>query len=123
MTQPDATIPTIDVHETATRLEADEPAARPLLVDVREEQECRVVRVAGATHIPMSTFAARHGELPRDRPLFVMCASGNRSAAASGFLLRSGWTDVANVAGGITAWEKAGLPVRRDAFDPGEAEH
>jgi rhodanese-related sulfurtransferase len=43
----------------------------------------------------------------------VICASGSRSAAATGFLLRSGWTDVTNVAGGTTEWERRGLPVNR----------
>ena len=119
MSQPAGAIPTIDVQETAARLEkAGTDSA--LLVDVREEDECRAVRVAGATHLPMSTFAARHGELPKDRPLLVMCASGNRSAAASSFLLRNGWVDVSNVAGGIVAWEKAGFPVRHDPLDADE---
>jgi rhodanese-related sulfurtransferase len=36
-----------------------------------------------------------------------------RSAAVTGYLLRSGWADVANVEGGITAWQRAGLPVER----------
>jgi rhodanese-related sulfurtransferase len=42
-----------------------------------------------------------------------MCATGVRSAAVTGYLLRSGWADVANVEGGITAWQRAGLPVER----------
>ena len=35
-------------------------------------------------------------------------------------LLANGWTDVANVAGGMTAWERAGLPVRHGAYGPDE---
>ena len=61
--------------------------------------------------VPMSTFAARVGELPKDRPLLMICHLGGRSAAAAGFLIRSGRTDVVNVAGGMDAWERAGLPV------------
>ena len=49
-------------------------------------------------------------------------SSAWRSAAATGFLLRSGWTDVVNVEGGTTAWAKAGLPVRRGEVAPGEGE-
>ena len=52
-------------------------------------------------------------ELPKDRPLLIMCATGVRSAAVTGYLLRSGWTDVTNVDGGIVAWQRAGLPVER----------
>lgn len=116
MTQPGGTIPAIDVAEAAERLRSsDAPDAAPVLVDVREDDELVQAHVEGATHVPMSAFVERHGELPRDRPLFVMCASGSRSAAATAFLLRNGWTDVVNVEGGITAWQRAGLPVRRGA--------
>ena len=48
----------------------------------------------------------------RDRPLLLMCAAGSRSAAATAWLMRNGYSDVANVAGGINEWQKAGLPVR-----------
>jgi rhodanese-related sulfurtransferase len=116
MTQPGGTIPTIDVAEAAERLRAaGTGAGTPVLVDVREDDELVQAHVEGATHVPMSAFVERHAELPRDRPLFVMCASGNRSSAATAFLLRNGWTDVVNVEGGITAWQRAGLPVRRGA--------
>ena len=69
----------------------------------------------------MSEFAARAGELPKDRPLLVVCHLGSRSAAVAGFLLRTGWTDVHNVAGGMDAWERAGLPVRRGRPSPTRA--
>ena len=71
--------------------------------------------------MPMSTFAERHAELPKDRPLLVMCAGGTRSAAATGFLLRSGWTDVANVDGGITAWQRAACRSAAASRNPAKA--
>jgi len=112
MTQPAGTIPTISVADASARLEPADPDG-PMLVDVREPDEWRTVRANGATPIPMSQFQDRHAELPKDRPLFVICATGSRSAAATAFLLRSGWTDVANVDGGTVAWERAGFPVNR----------
>ena len=121
MTQPPGTIPAVDVTEAAARLGGDD-ATKPLLVDVREPWEFHDVRVEGAALVPMSAFPERHSELPKDRPLLVMCAGGTRSAAATGFLLRSGWTDVTNVAGGITAWQQRGLPVRRGEPEPGEGD-
>ena len=121
MSQPPGAIPAVDVAGAADRLNrADAP--KPLLVDVREIDEFRDVRIDGAALIPMSSFAERHAELPKDRPLLVMCAGGTRSAAATGFLLRSGWTDVVNVDGGITAWQRQGLPVRRGEPAPGEGD-
>ena len=121
MSQPPGAIPAVDVTEAADRLGRDD-ATKPLLVDVREPWEFDDVRVEGAALVPMSAFAERHAELPKDRPLLVMCAGGTRSAAATGFLLRSGWTDVNNVAGGITAWQQQGLPVRRGDLESGEGD-
>jgi len=121
MTQPQGAIPAVEVAEAADRL-GRAGAPKPLLVDVREIDEFRDVRVGGAALVPMSTFAERHAELPKDRPILVMCAGGTRSAAATGFLLRSGWTDVVNVEGGITAWQRAGLPVRRGEPASGEGD-
>jgi rhodanese-related sulfurtransferase len=112
MTVPPTSIPTIDATDASARLEAADPSG-PLLVDVREPDEYRTVRANGAVLMPMSEFAARAAELPKDRPIYMICASGNRSAAATGFLLRSGWTDVANVAGGTAEWERRGLPTNR----------
>lgn len=117
---PTPAIPTIDVREAERRRR--EGAEQPLIVDVREPNEFAAVRLEGVALVPMSTFATRFEELPRDRPLLVMCAAGSRSAAATAHLLRNGWTDVTNVAGGITEWEKAGLPVVRGPVTPGEGD-
>ena len=98
-------------------------AVRPtVLLDVRERDEFAAVRVEGSLFIPMSQLAARLGEVPRDRPVLVICASGGRSATVTGELLAAGWTDVGNVAGGITTWERMGLPVKRGPIEPGEGE-
>jgi rhodanese-related sulfurtransferase len=93
-----------------------------LLVDVRERDEFAAQRAAGAVLVPISEFVARHGELPRNRPLLVICQSGSRSASATMFLLQNGWTDVRNVDGGTQAWAMAGLPTRTGAPEPGEGD-
>ena len=115
-------IPTVDVREAARRRGEAGGAGGPLLVDVREPLEFDEVRAEGALLYPLSTFMARHGELPRDRQLLMICRSGARSGQAAEFLLANGWTDVANVAGGTLAWESAGLPVRRGTPEPGEGD-
>ena len=113
-------LPTIDVVEAERRLRED--PGGPILLDVREASEFLEVRAPGAVLVPTSMFMTRVDELPRDRPLLVVCHVGGRSAAVAGFLVRSGRTDVVNVAGGMEAWERAGLPVRRGPLDPGEGE-
>jgi rhodanese-related sulfurtransferase len=117
---PAGAIPTIDVAEAERRLRED--PTRPLLVDVRETNEFEAVRAPGAVLVPMSTFAASAGDLPTDRPLMLVCHLGGRSAAATGFLIRSGRSDVVNVAGGMDAWERAGLTVRHGPPAPGEGD-
>jgi rhodanese-related sulfurtransferase len=113
-------IPSIDVAEAERRLREDPD--RPLLVDVREANEFVDVRAPGAVLLPMSSFAARAGELPADRPLMIVCNLGSRSSAAAGFLIRSGRSDVVNVTGGMDAWERGGLPIRRGTPKAGEGE-
>jgi rhodanese-related sulfurtransferase len=115
---PGPPVPQIDVAEADRRRRED--AERPLLVDVREDHEFAEVRAPEAVLMPMSTFAQRAAELPIDRPLMIVCHVGGRSAAVAGYLIRSGRTDVVNVAGGMDAWERAGLPVRRGTPDDGE---
>ena len=113
-------IPTIDVTEAERRLLED--PARPILLDVREASEFAEVRAPGAVLVPTSTFMTRVEELPADRPLLVVCHLGGRSAAVAGYLIRAGRTDVVHVAGGMDAWERAGLPVRRGAVESGEGD-
>ena len=71
--------------------------------------------------MPLSEFVARHEELPKDRPLLMVCAAGSRSASATMYLLQSdGWTDVRNVTGGMMAWAASGLPTRGGRPDDDE---
>ena len=116
-------LPTVDVREAARRLDAtitppDAPA--PLLVDVREESEFVALRVPGAILLPISRFTQGMAALPTDRPLLMLCKVGGRSASATEYLLRSGYPDVANVAGGIVAWHAAGLPTLTGPVGHGE---
>ncbi len=113
-------IPAVDVTEADRRMRED--PARPVLLDVRELNEFVEVRAPGALLLPTSVFAARLGEIPTDRPLLVICHMGNRSAAVVGYLARTGRTDAVNVAGGMDAWAKAGLPVRRGPLEAGEGD-
>lgn len=83
----------------------------PLLIDVREESEWNEVHIPGALLIPLSQFVSRQDEIPAGRALIMQCRSGGRSGQAALALRTSGRANVANLAGGITDWEAAGLPV------------
>ena len=135
MTMPGG-VPAISPAEAAAATDpgaAADPATRPLIVDVRERNEFEGERVDGAVLLPISEFVARHGELPTDRPLLMLCAAGSRSTSATMFLLQHAaapeacpvgcgqvWADVRNVTGGMFAWRGSRLPVRTGPSAPGE---
>jgi rhodanese-related sulfurtransferase len=83
---------------------------RPLLLDVREPWEVQTAHVDPAgfdvVTIPMNEVPARLAELPQDRPVACLCHHGARSQRVAMFLAHQGYTDVANIAGGIDAWSQ-----------------
>jgi glyoxylase-like metal-dependent hydrolase (beta-lactamase superfamily II)/rhodanese-related sulfurtransferase len=94
----------------AERLASSEP---PLGVDVRAPRERASGYVPNSISIPLNQLAGRIDELPTDRPLLVYCGGGYRSSIAASLLQRHGFTDVSEIAGGMTAWEAAHLPAAR----------
>ena len=110
-------VPLVSVTEAAARL-GDGSGA--LLVDVRERDELVQIRPTDAFLIPMSELNARLDELPTDRTLMFICHSGARSGRVAAFLLQHGYEDVANVEGGMLAWNAARLPTRHGPIDPAE---
>ena len=80
-----------------------------LLLDVRTEREWRERRIGDSLNIPLVRLAQRLGELPLDRPIVVHCESGYRSSIGASVLLREGFGEVADLAGGIAAWESSRL--------------
>jgi rhodanese-related sulfurtransferase len=82
------------------------------VVDVREPVEFRDGHLPGAVNIPMGQLTRRLDELDRARPVYVVCASGNRSGAMVDVLTAAGY-DATNVAGGTSAWIRAGRPIEK----------
>jgi rhodanese-related sulfurtransferase len=82
------------------------------IVDVREPGEYVAGHVPGAVLIPMGQLPGRTAELDRGAPVYVVCASGNRSATMTGFLRSAGF-DAYSVAGGTSGWARSGRPVVR----------
>ena len=107
MFRPRQPIPEISVEQ----LEALRADAAAHVLDVREPWEYRQGRVPDVIHIPLGELVARVGELPRDRPLAVICGHGSRSLSAAEFLLQQGFDRVASVAGGTTAWAMSGREI------------
>lgn len=118
-----AGVPGVDVRE-AERLRRQPGGASspPILVDVRELSEIVGIRAEEIVVLPLSQFVRRYRELPTDRSLLIICHAGDRSAMAAGYLIHNGYPQAASVSGGMIAWERAGLAVRRGPLAPGEGD-
>ena len=74
------------------------------LIDVREPHEFQICRIPGSTLIPLGELPNRLGELDPSAAYVMLCKMGGRSAKAVDLLKQSGFKNVINMAGGITAW-------------------
>jgi rhodanese-related sulfurtransferase len=94
--------------ELAERMESPHP---PLILDVRSPREWLEKRIAQSVNIPLSRLPQSFGEIPRERSLVVHCASGYRSSMAASLLKPKGFSELADLAGGMAAWQAARLPL------------
>jgi rhodanese-related sulfurtransferase len=101
----------VSAQVAADRVAAAAPGQAPVIVDVRAPGERQQKRIRGSVGIPLTRLAERMSELPADRPLLVHCAGGYRSSIAASLLQRHGFAQVSEIAGGISAWDAARLPV------------
>jgi rhodanese-related sulfurtransferase len=119
----------LDTEQGDTMARRDVPQVEPeacpalfadgaLLLDVREPDEWSAGHAPDAVFVPMKEVQARQSELPKDRRIVTICRSGGRSAAVTEALNAWGFDSV-NLAGGLYAWEAAGLPVVVDDGSPG----
>ncbi len=80
-------------------------------LDVREPSEWEEYHAPGTTLIPLGELASRLDEVPRDRPIVVVCRSGNRSQQGRDILLQAGFSQVTSMDGGLKAWRARGYPI------------
>jgi len=106
-----------------TELGVDAVEARPtsaVILDVREADEFARGHLAGAVSLPQAELASRLAEIPRNRPIIVVCQAGQRSLRAAQFLRQVGFGEVMSLRGGVLAWQQAGKPTEgAAAAEPG----
>ncbi len=103
---------TVTVRELCSILDS---GGQVCLLDVRRLEELeRSGRVANALHIHVTQLPQHFHEVPKDRPVYVFCASGLRSAIAASLLEREGWNDVKVVLGGFTGWNSIACPLQNE---------
>jgi rhodanese-related sulfurtransferase len=101
-------VPTVDVKQAFAR---SKRGAR--IVDVRSSGEFKTGHPKGAVSVPPALIKKDLTGLGHDDDLLVICLSGHRSPRQARKLAEMGFTRVSNVQGGLHAWKKAGLPVKR----------
>ncbi len=96
----------VDATRAAELLERDEA----VVLDVRENLEWKAGRIPGALHVALARIPGRRHELPRNTTIVTVCRSGHRGGLAARWLQHAGYR-VENLAGGMKAWARAGLPL------------
>jgi len=86
-----------------------------LVVDVRDPNEFKGGHITNSKNIPLGQLEAKLKELEKfkGRPILLLCQRGNRSATATGAFKKAGFADVVALAGGLSAWQQAGMPVEK----------
>jgi rhodanese-related sulfurtransferase len=102
-------VPSIEASAVQAKLNEK---TKPLVLDVREPSEYAAGHIAGSTLIPLHQLPGRMTELPKDREIICVCASGSRSSSAARRLLGQGYI-VLNMSGGLSRWRHAGLPIKK----------
>ena len=85
------------------------------LIDVREYPEYASGHATGAVLVPLSSFQKQMSSIAKDKPVLVLCHSGQRATKAAGMLESAGYPDVTVVEGGTKAWIAANLPTEKVA--------
>lgn len=94
-------------------------AGRAMLVDIREPEEHATGVAPGARLLPMQQLPARLAELPRDRPVLLICNTQNRSRTTYDALRARGWTNLQYVDGGMSEWARRHWPMVQPVPVPG----
>ncbi|MBI5080343.1 MAG: rhodanese-like domain-containing protein [Chloroflexi bacterium] len=101
------------VVEVSVKEAQEKVKAGAAFIDVRQLAEFQSGHAIGAKLIPLHELSARVSEIPKNKAVVIICASGNRSATAAYQLTKLGYENVFSVRGGTGAWRNAGLPTTK----------
>src|SRR5436190_7112449 len=106
-------VPEVSPEDVKTKLDRGE---HPIVLDVREREEFRQGYLPGAVSLPRGFLEMRVEEAvpDKDAPVVAYCGSGTRSLLAGRVLKELGYTNVASMRGGFSAWKNQGLPITED---------
>jgi hydroxyacylglutathione hydrolase len=108
---PTESLPLLSVHQLKDKIDRGEEL---LVLDTRGQDEWDSGHIKGSLHIYVGHLEQRLAEVPRDRPVAVICNVGHRAGLGASILLRAGYQDIYNVLGSVKAWVAAGFPTTTD---------
>ena len=104
-----APLPSVSAAELSEKLKNGK---HPLVVDVRQPEEYRTGHINGAKLIPLGELGRRMKELPKDKEIVCVCATGSRSRSATKMLVNAGYNAV-NMNGGMMVWSGRGFSTKK----------
>lgn len=84
------------------------------ILDDRAQAEWEEGHIKGAKHVYVGHIQERMVDIPKDKPVAVICNVGHRAGLGASILLREGFREVYSVLGSMTAWRAAGYLVTTD---------
>lgn len=108
---PTENLPLLSVHQLKDKIDGGEEL---VVLDAREQGEWDSGHIKGALHIYVGHLEQRLAEIPKDKPVAVICNVGHRAGLGASILLRAGYQEVYNVLGSVKAWKTAGFPTVTD---------
>ena len=90
-------------------------AVPPVVIDVRTEREHAAKKIEGSVNLPLSRLGGSVAALDRERRYVVHCAGGYRSSIGASILQKEGIVNIAELAGGVAAWQAAKMPIESTA--------
>lgn len=94
----------IEPKDLKARLASGE---KPLIIDVREDEEVAQGKIDGVSHIRLGDLPDQYSEIEQADEIFVVCRGGRRSLRACEFLEEKGFQNLYNIAGGMTRWNES----------------
>ncbi len=108
---PTESLPLLSVYQLKDKIDRGEEL---LVLDTRGQNEWDSGHIEGALHIYVGHLEQRLAEVPRGKPVAVICNVGHRAGLGASILLRAGYQQVYNVLGSVKAWVAAGFPTTTD---------
>jgi hydroxyacylglutathione hydrolase len=108
---PIESLPLLSVHQLKDKIDQGEEL---IILDTRGQDEWDSGHIKGSVHIYVGHLEQRLSQVPRDKPIAVICTVGHRAGLGASILLRAGYQEVHNVLGSVKAWKAAGFPITTD---------